>query len=642
MNSKRKISVIVCAYNTENYIKRCIESILNQTYDNIELILVDDHSNDNTLTIIKKYAKVDKRIKVIVNSKNMGLSHSRNIALKSATGYYVGFIDSDDYIPSNYYEILFRSCSYNDSEVAVCDINIVDIINGQNSMVKCGDDNNSKISFINNGLAASCCNKLFKYQVISKYQFSEGKVNEDLAVVLPIIINSKNIVYTSEVSYQYVQRKNSIQNSKISDKRFDIFYGVELTLKRIRNVENYDDYKDAIIFQQIIMLFIYVLTQEKKFLKRIKWFKKFAVFSRKYDLINNKYLCEYLESVGKIHKIYYKTLLKFEKLNMALIPSMLVSIYNILKALRSKNVIEKNVSMVEILKCAKKQSNLKEKISLTVIIPNYNYDKFLYQRIYSILSQKIKISEIIILDDCSSDNSRDTIKNIVAKINKEAPINIKYNFNEENSGSAFKQWMKGFSLAESEYVWIAEADDYCDKNFLKKVVRPIIKDNDIVISYSDTAFIDTTGNIIMKTIRPEIDLMKTNHWNKSYINTGKDEFNNYTFLNCTIANVSSAIIKKQDYDKFFKISGEYKQAGDWLFYANVMQTGKIAYTNKTLNYYRVHGNNVSSTTKKENHMKEIKKIHEYYKKNYGLNEFQKKQIEKRYAFLNKVWKLNEK
>ena len=191
-------------------------------------------------------------------------------------------------------------------------------------------------------------------------------------------------------------------------------------------------------------------------------------------------------------------------------------------------------------------------------------------------------------------------------------------------------------------MWIAEADDYCDSNFLKKVFNPMIKNEKILISYSDTAFIDADGKIMMSSIKPEIDIMKTGHWDKSYINDGKDEFKNYSFLNCTIANVSSVVFKKDNYDDLFKLSGNFKQAGDWLLYVNIMQRGLIAYYNKPLNYYRVHGNNVSSVTKKDAHLKEIKRIHKFYDEKYGLNKKQKNEIEKRYKFLTKVWNLDRK
>ena len=97
--------------------------------------------------------------------------------------------------------------------------------------------------------------------------------------------------------------------------------------------------------------------------------------------------------------------------------------------------------------------------------------------------------------------------------------------------------------------------------------------------------------------------MKTGHWNRNYVFSGKNEFYNYTFLNCTIANVSSAVIKKGSYDQAFSIAKQYRQAGDWVFYANLMQLGKISYVAKTYNYYRVHNNNVSTVTKKRRSFK---------------------------------------
>ena len=127
----------------------------------------------------------------------------------------------------------------------------------------------------------------------------------------------------------------------------------------------------------------------------------------------------------------------------------------------------------------------------------------------------------------------------------------------------------------------------------------------------------------------------------NYIIDGEEEYNNYSFLNCTIANVSSCIIKKDNYDKEFELSGKLKQAGDWLFYVNLMQKGKIAYTNKVLNYYRLHGNNVSSTFNYEKHLEEIKYIHNYFRKKYGLNNNQEIEIEKRYEFLKKAWRLDD-
>ena len=636
MDKKNKISVIVSAYNTESYIEKCINSLINQSYSNMEIIIVNDCSTDKTREKLVQYENI-QNIKIIDNEKNMGLSYSRNIALENSSGDYIGYIDSDDYISENYYESLLGTILKYNADVVVCDMNIVYENNNQSIRTKCGDEKNNTLDFVYNGLAASACNKLFKRNVIEKYKFSEGKVNEDLAVIIPTIINNKT-VYNDEVFYNYIQRNNSIQNSKITDKRYDIFFGTELTLERIKNNENYDEYKDAIVFQQLIVLLLYVFPKEKNFFKRIKWFRKFNKLIKPYNIKQNKYLIEFINSNGKKHKIYYKLLINLNCSGLYFLSSMLVSMYDFLRKILVKKVIPEDINMDDLIRLSRRQKNLKNKeYSISVVIPNYNYEKFLMQRLYSILIQKVKISEIIILDDMSTDNSREIIDEIYSNLKNY--INIKTVYNEKNSGSAFKQWEKGFDLASSDYVWIAEADDYCDKDFLKNVTKPIDKNKNIVISYADTAFIDSDGNIILKSIKPEIDIMKTGHWDHDFVNDGKSEFENYSFLNCTIANVSSTLIKKGNYDEYFKISKEYKQAGDWIFYVNVMQNGYISYKNKPLNYYRVHGNNVSSVTKKEAHMNEIKNIHSYYDKKFGLTSKQKKEIDKRYDFLNEVWNL---
>lgn len=637
---KPKISVIVPVYNVENYIEKSLKSLFNQTYKNLEIIIVDDCSNDNSKSIVEDLIKDKKNIIFFSNKKNGGLSFTRNEALKRATGDYIGYIDSDDYVPENYYESLMDTIITNKADIAVCDIKSVYEKSGQILRSQCGTNENEKIDFINNGLAASACNKLFKKSIISKYKFSEGKVNEDLAVILPTIINSKKVAYNESTFYNYVQRENSIQNSHLSEKRFDIFYGVDETLKRIKNAPDYNRYKDAIVFQQLIMFFIYVIPKEKSYIKRVKWLKKFNQLSKKYDIRKNQFLWNFLDGQGTKHKYYYKLLLKLNCSGFYLLSSLLISFYDLYKKLFIKTIIKENIKMEDLILLAEKQSKMsKPNISISVIVPNYNYERFMFQRLYSILSQEIKLNEIIILDDCSTDNSRQLIDEIVNKLDKY--INIRKEYNKKNSGSAFKQWKKGFELAKSDYIWIAEADDYCNEKLLTNLVKPIEKDPSIVISYADTAFIDAFGNIILKSIKPEIDIQNSGHWDHSYVNDGMSEIRDYSYLNCTIANVSSALIKKGDYSNYLQKSGEYKQAGDWLFYVNVMSQGKIAYNSKVLNYYRVHGNNVSSTMNHEKHIKEINEIHSYYCKQFKLGNKQKKMMKKRIEFLKKCWKVGD-
>mgnify|MGYP005801022157 CR=1 FL=1 len=172
-------------------------------------------------------------------------------------------------------------------------------------------------------------------------------------------------------------------------------------------------------------------------------------------------------------------------------------------------------------------------------------------------------------------------------------------------------------------------------------IEKIKKDSNIVLAYVDTSFIDKDGKVFLKSIEPEIDIRKTKHWKHSYINKGIDELNNYTFLNCTIANVSSALIKKGNYDEFFSKAVEYRQSGDWVLYAHLMTLGDVAYVNKPLNNYRVHGNNITSTMKKQKHLEEIKRIHKGMSEITSITTWHKKEFRKRYDFLIKAWILKE-
>lgn len=639
----KKISVIVAVYNTEKYLDRCIESLLNQTYKNIELVIVEDCSTDSSRKLLKKY-KENKNIKVFYNRENRGLSYSRNYGLKKSTGDFIGYIDSDDYVEPDYYEKLMSSIKDNKSDIAICDIKLVDEQTNKIQRCKCYANDFDVYSVVNNGFAASACNKLFKRKNIEKYPFAEGKVNEDIAVVIPTVIQAKKISY-ADTCYFYVQRGGSIQNSKFSDKRFDIFDGVKTTLERIKNEQDYEFYKNAIVYNQLILLLMFAIPKERNFIKRYKFLKKFNELSKDYKITKNTNYLEYLENSKRINQIYYKNLVSLNEKKMILLDNVWISFYKTLRFLKhkkNKKLIPKiDIQCIE--KAAKKQKKLAEQgIKISVVVPNYNYSNYLYQRVYSILNQNYKIHELIILDDASKDNSLFYIKQIEQKIS--GFVNVKVVVNDINSGNAFSQWQKGINLATGDYVWVAEADDYAKKNFLNEVVSPLKKNNNIVISYADTGFIDSNGYITKNSLVDQIDILKTNHWNASYVNKGISEINCYSYLNCTIPNVSGTIIKKGNYDEIFESAKKFHQSGDWFTYLNILNLGDISFINKTLNYYRVHGNNISQTFDKKAHILEIQRIYKFVKEKYGIDDEQQIQMYNRIKFLCKVWsvKLNEK
>ncbi len=297
--TKPLISVVVPCYNVEKYIDKCLKSIFSQSYKNIEILCVEDCSNDNTLEILNKIKKEEPRILIIKNKVNSGLAYSRNVGVQKATGEYISFIDSDDYVSNNYIEKLYNSLKEYDANIAIADI--VCVRSGEETIVNCYSKD--KLKVINNGYAASACNKLFKKEMIEKYPFEIGKLNEDIATVIPLLVESKRISYAEGEYYYYVQRDSSIQNSTFNKRRFDIFDGVDLALKRVNNDS---EIKDILVFNQLINTLIYVVPLINDSKERFDVIKEFGTRLSKYDIKTNKYLKNFIKS-NKIHnKLFYE------------------------------------------------------------------------------------------------------------------------------------------------------------------------------------------------------------------------------------------------------------------------------------------------------------------------------------------------
>ena len=646
------ISIIIPCYNIENYIEKCIESIENQTYKDIEIIAVDDCSKDGTIVKLKELQERYSNLQVYQNDKNRGAAYSRNFAMKKAKGEYIGFVDSDDYITDDYYEKLMETAEKEKADLVATDIEIV-YENNSNAPIlsRACLGEVTKFNLVNNGLAASPCNKIIKKELIEKYPFLEGKINEDVASILPAIVKAKKVAYVQGIKYFYVQRNNSVQNEEVTTKRLEMFDSINTCFERIKDDKDFKKYQSAILYQQVLLLYMVIIPKQKDYEKRQELLDIFMEKQEKYNLYKNKHIKHFIKEQPKKERRFYKDMAKCLKRKETTIANEIIEnkdkmdktkekIKDVIRKLTKRTVIRRYIEVKDLEKLAKKQSRKQQgDIKISVVIPNYNYENFLLPRIYSILNQTEKIHELIILDDCSKDNSRKLIDEIVEKI---APyIKVQKVYNQENSGCAFKQWKKGFALATGDYVWIAEADDCCDKTLLKNIIKPIKQDKNIYISYADTAFINAWDKIILPTIKPEIDIRKTNHWESDFVDNGLEEIKNYTFLNCIIANVSSCIIKKDNYDDIFEKIIEYKQAGDWLFYVSVMKKGDIAFCNKPLNYYRLHGNNVTSVTKKQKHFDEIVRIHGEIRNMIEMTPWHEDEIQKRYDFLKRVWDLEE-
>lgn len=230
------ISVIVPVYNVENYIKSCIESLLFQTYSDLEIILVDDGSTDDSGKICDRYERQDNRIRVI-HKKNGGLSDARNKGLDVANGDFIGFVDGDDLIHPKMFEILLYNSLKYDAEISACvikrvssifDEKIENDINIYDQKVKLlkREDSLKNIDII----SVCACNKLYKRKMFKEIRYPVGKFHEDEFVIHELFFQSKKIVVTDQVLYYYIQRENSIMSAYNINKLYD---AMEAYRKRI-------------------------------------------------------------------------------------------------------------------------------------------------------------------------------------------------------------------------------------------------------------------------------------------------------------------------------------------------------------------------------------------------------------------------
>ena len=225
--------------------------------------------------------------------------------------------------------------------------------------------------------------------------------------------------------------------------------------------------------------------------------------------------------------------------------------------------------------------------SVSVIIPNYNHALFLNQRIDSVLNQTFQDFELIILDDCSTDNSKEVIEQY-----RNHPKISAIVYNEQNSGSTFKQWQKGIELAKGEFIWIAESDDFSSSTFLEKVYSYIVS-NKIRIAFSDSIMVDGSkiteekGSFLLPQLIPFVN------WQESQIFPFGETSANYFSQTCLIYNASSVIFHKS-LIQYLVHSLPYKLVGDMAFWANIALKENIGFVAEGLNYFRTHASTVRS------------------------------------------------
>ena len=235
---KALISIIIPVYKVEKYLEKCIQSVIKQTYENLQIILVDDGSPDNCGKICDEYAKKDHRIE-IMHKSNGGLSDARNKGLEIAKGEYIGFVDSDDYIESDMYEVLYNLLKQYNVDVSICNFYTVSqgkiaIKNADNGIKEYNRIEILKEILLDNNIQSYAWNKLYKKDLFDEIKYPVGKKYEDIGTTFYLLEKCNKVVVTGKPEYYYINRQDSIVNNVTETTITDY---IELIMQRYDYIE---------------------------------------------------------------------------------------------------------------------------------------------------------------------------------------------------------------------------------------------------------------------------------------------------------------------------------------------------------------------------------------------------------------------
>ncbi|RGR73077.1 glycosyltransferase family 2 protein [Holdemania filiformis] len=285
------ISIILPLYNVENYLPKCMESLINQTYENIEIVMVDDGSDSVCAKLCDDYLQIDGRVKVF-HKKNGGLSDARNYGIERASGEFIACIDPDDYVDLDYIEYLFKLIKKYNTKMSVCQHRIcysngkVIELNLDGSEILCAEKALERMLY-NDVIDTSAWAKLYHISLFDKIRYPKGKIFEDIGTTYLFMIQSEDIAIGYESKYNYVIRSNSIVNSNFNENKLQL---LEMTDKMSADVvEKYPLLNRAVLRRMVYARFSTLnqmldITTHKKEKKEIIKFVK----SHSFDILSDK------------------------------------------------------------------------------------------------------------------------------------------------------------------------------------------------------------------------------------------------------------------------------------------------------------------------------------------------------------------
>ena len=291
--TKDLISIIIPIYDVEPYLKRCLDSVVNQTYQNIEIILINDGSPDNCPRICDEYKLKDSRIKVI-HQENGGLSAARNAGLELMTGKYVTFIDSDDYVEKDYVEFLYNLVLNNDAEIGICAYTAIydsgrKITQAKDLNIVLSPKYTLEKMLYHEDFNVAACAKIYKAELFDNIRFSKNRIFEDVLTTYLVVDKAFKIAIDLKSKYNYMIRDNSIMTSKFSLEKLSLIDAYKSMGDYILN--KYPDLEKAVT-RSIIYANISVLRQmiysKPRYIEKEKEIRKTILQHRKKILRNER------------------------------------------------------------------------------------------------------------------------------------------------------------------------------------------------------------------------------------------------------------------------------------------------------------------------------------------------------------------
>jgi glycosyltransferase involved in cell wall biosynthesis len=227
--------------------------------------------------------------------------------------------------------------------------------------------------------------------------------------------------------------------------------------------------------------------------------------------------------------------------------------------------------------------------TVSVIVPNYNHARYLRKRIESILAQTYQDFELVLLDDCSTDDS----EHILASYEGDPRITVVYN--KQNSGNPFKQWNKGVRMSRGQYLWIAESDDFAEPRFLECMVSLLQEQPEVTFAYCRAWRVGEDGERWFFA-DADFDRLDAEHWKRDFVADGAEECRRYFALCAPVLNASTVVFRKEAYQRAGMADERLRVAADYKMWATMAMAGKVAYIAEPLSYYRTHNENVRTRT----------------------------------------------